>query len=329
MSRFRDFLQLGRAGSWPLTLLPLVWPYLLNQPLLSLYTVWLIVLSFLMHTATIIYNNVADYEWDKEDQSRRIYPLYDGRLDYNTAVLFANYYLFAVSVLMLITCLLAPGNRFYALISLIIACISGHCYNDLGFSKRASQSWLYAAVYTASLIELGYFLGADSYNNIVAFMMLYVFFRLWFQISYSGRLKDITTAETNELKKMGARYDSESGLFYPGYAWLYALFLTLCETGIGLYIFIVFSYNAAVIPVIAALLVIGFMLLYRVTKPRRYVRNKEVIYLTCLEIVFIYLLPVILSSLIGYLEVGLILGFALLWFLFSNKFIWGTPYTKF
>ena len=338
MITLRHILQLGRAGSWPLILLPVIVPYLINQPLFSVYTLWLFIATFLIQITTLAHNAVSDYQWDVKDPSKQHHPLISGSIPYEFAVRFTSWSLFILFLLLLATFMLFPfANHFYVVFFLYLGVVGGHCYNDFGFSKYTYISWVPITTWVCSLVGLGYFLGTKQYHPIIVYIILYYLFREWFQISYSGRVKDINTGERNELKLMGARCkkvmisrDTIIKKFHPGYSWIYACGLTFCESVVGLFIFFQYAYNLYTLPIIATLLVIGWLVLYRIVKPREYNHEKELVFLTLEEIIFIFMLPVILSPLIGYLEVAFILFFSLLWFVFVNKYlVWNTAITRF
>ena len=329
MMSLRDFLQLGRAGSWPIVLLAVIIPYLINQPLLSWHTLWLFVLTFLLQTSTLMHNSIADYQWDKNDPSKQHHPLIDGRVSYDFGVRFAGWYLLLVSLLAIITCLIFPGNKLLSLMFIFIASISGHAYNDNGFSKYI-MTWPSIMGYAIALAGFGYFLGTNeqfSTHTIIIPILIYGMFREIFQVSVSGRIKDMVTEEGNELKMMGARL--ENGVFHPGYSWIYAVLLTIGESFVGAYLFLTFCFSWFTLPVIIMFFCVGWVLVYQDIKPREYKHEHEVVFLSLTEVVWIFLLSVILSPLIGFATVAFILVFALSWFFLANKIVWGTPYTRF
>lgn len=330
MMTLRDFLQFGRAGSWPIVLLAVVIPYLINQPLFTWYTLWLFVLTFLLQTSTLMHNAVMDYPWDKKDPSKQHHPLVAGRVDYDSAVQFAGWYLLLVSVLAIITCLIFPGgNKLLSLMFIFCASIFGHAYNDMGFSKFV-MTWPTITGYAVSLAGFGYFLGTNehfSISGIILPILFYGMFREIFQVSVSGRIKDMKTDEGNELKLIGARL--ENGFFYPGFSWIYAVCLTIGESLVGIYMFLNFCFSWYTLPIIIIFFCIGWILVCRAIKPREYKHEHEVVFLSLNEVVWIFLLSIILSPLIGFATVAFMLIFALTWFFIANKFIWNVPYTKF
>lgn len=338
----REFAQIGRIQTYPATLILIIVPFLLGGGNLFSWTgLFLFVFSFLIHSSTFGHNVVSDYHIDQKDPNKQHHPLITGEVSYDTAVKVWGAFLFLVELIAIVLAFFTGGNTLFAIVSGMLFLMAGHWYNDFEFSSRCIWAFIPISICFTAMSFFGYFLSANSLSMIMIFLGLYWFFRIWFQISYSGRLKEMETDEENELKKMGAElrkmpstlvarlydnFDAEY-LFYPGMSAIYGIVLTAVETLVAGLIYFEYTFNPYTLPFVLLFMGLGWYFVYKLIEPRGWDHDESLKHMSFAEVCWIYLVLPILAPIIGYIPVILIGIVGIVYFLILNRVLWKTSGT--
>jgi hypothetical protein len=213
------------------------------------------------------------------------------------------------------------------MLSLLLYHVAGHAYND-GLSKESLFGFVPISLCFASLGAWGYFLSHVDVDLLGGALTAYFFLAIMFQIAYEGHLKEIQVGERgNLLVRLGARvvlaqegYD----IFDPGMAQLFGVQLKSLNLFVGMAL-LALNYSVPRLVWFAALCGASVKLLWNLTKFRKWERNKELLRMSVMEIVTIYLpIPLVL----GWVEAGILMGFGVTYFFAVNRVLWETPYPR-
>ena len=307
-----DWFRLGRWHTTPATVILLVSSYVAGGgSLFSLMGLLLFLYGLLNHWTCFGHNVVMDYWWDLEDPSKSHHPLTAGRIRLEDAVNVVNGLL---GVCLLIGLLFAWGN-WWSLFWFAMFIAGGFLYNNW-LSKTTVWGWVPITVcYTSlSIYAMGL---AGGFNLLYA---LYIMFTIWFQIGWSGYLKEIEVSkQANLLRRLGAGV--EDGWFRASkIAKLFGAVVKLGNFCLGV---VMLYYVDFWRQVIGAFLLVAMwaMLDLCVLRNRKWDRLKELKNMSLMEIVTIYLGMFLVMPLA---EALVLAGFGLAWFTLMNKYLWRT-----
>lgn len=342
---FRSWLQLFRFQTAPATLLLLLTPFLNNFPLFSLTTIMLAGLCLLIHSWSFGQNSLMDYAmgYDSKDLHKRHHPLISGAIKQAAAHNVIHWGLGILTVAAAgVTLLLSPAAAL-AMFFLIGWVAFGHAYND-GLSKECLFGSLAISLAITCAGAWGWLLSHESLSALGMLYLGYVFFTILYQTSWSGFVKEMQVGEkSNIIAKMGAHLDvnrkgpkqfipgyldfrrtTNQKRFIPGKARFYAWFVKGSNLLFG--VFLLWLQFTLVRLVIFVILVIPIAFyLTKTTKPRPYNRPKELMQMSMMEILTIYLpIPMLLAP----LEAFLLMVGGIIYFFAINKVLWNTPYPK-
>jgi 4-hydroxybenzoate polyprenyltransferase len=262
--------------------------------------------------------------YDVKDPSKQHHPLVSGRISLHVAHQVIHFGIMALAVAGIVLTLLVSPNPSMALACFSIYIVGGYAYNA-GLDKESIFGFIPISVCFAALSGWAWFLTHETLTEVGKAIIGYVLLVILFQISYSGHLKEITVGERgNLLRKLGAKV--ENNRFDPGKGGLYgvavkfaSLYVAFClmtylyEIPIGVFAWFV---------VISALIIIW---LRKLTKPRVYNRNKDLVNMSIMEVLSIYL---IIPLVLGWATSAILMLFGIIYFFMMNVVLWGKPYPK-
>jgi len=325
--KFRLWLQLFRAQTMPATLLLVLVPYLMNAQFLDLKTLVLALTLILIHYFSFGENSLMDAAmgYDQRDPSKRYHPLISSGIKIHEAHNVIHWGLSALTAWTVFLTLWISPNAAIAMTALILWVAFGHAYND-GLSKESPFGFLAISICCTASGAWGFFLSHVAIDTLGILYLGYVFFTILFQISYSGFIKELEIRErSNILTRMGAFLDvtwKGEKVFKPGGAWIYGWFVKVSNLLLGLSL-LLHHYSLVGSVTFIILMSVALFYLYRLTKPRKYERNKDLLAMSLEEVATIYiplfvLLPPLESATLG------IIG--ILYFFLINKVLWLVPY---
>jgi len=325
MSKIRDYMRIARLQTAPATLLLLMISYLVGGgTLFSITGLLLCVFAIFTHGTTFAHNSFIDTlsGYDVKDPAKITHPLVKGTVSINEATKVINIGLFFVTVIAVIFVLLLNGNHAWALVCLVFFITCGHWYND-NFSKISIWKFIPITICFTSLSFFGFYLASKHMNSLMLCVGVYFALTLLFQISYSGELKNcFQTNETNLLRRLGANI--KDGFFYPYHGFFYGWAVKTVNVVVGGYI--VYRFTPHPISVVMFLFFAVLMLYFchRLTRPRKWDRDKSLKDMSLEEVGTIYMIPAVLLPVIGYIEGVSLMLFGIIYFVILNKINWGT-----
>jgi hypothetical protein len=338
----KNWLQLFRAQTAVATLLLLLTPFLNNYPLFSFQTGLLVILFILIHYFSFGQNSLMDFamKYDQKDINKRHHPLLSGAISAHSAHNLIHWGLVILTILAGLATLRLASSPALALLFLLGWVAFGHAYND-GLSKESPVGFLAISLCMTCAGVWAWLLSHNGFSLLGYVYFGYVFFTILYQISWSGFVKEMQVNEkSNILSRMGAhlgikavqisfRYGalptSDSGrIFYPERSRYYALFVKSLNLLFGaMLLWLEFSLVRLVIFGILATLIAFY--LSKAIKTRVYVRQKELMQMSLMEIFTIFLpIPLLLNPLVA----GLLMIASIIYFFGINKILWGVPYPK-
>jgi len=287
-------------------------------PLLGLY-------AWVLHGAIFGHNSLMDTAmgYDRRDPSKRHHPLVAGRVGLEEAHRVIHWLLGALALLGVALTLWASPDPAPALACLVGFAAFGHAYND-GLSKvDPLGSPLSISACFASLGAWAWFMGSGSLGALGWALVGYFFLTILFQISWSGFIKELGIRErSNLLLRLGARV--ENGVFQPGRARYYGWAVKLANLSLGAALLrLVFSWQGLVSLLFFGALAVCF--LHQLTKPRPYVRERELMRMSLEEIATIYL-PILIV--VPPAPALVLEAFGICYFFAVNKALWSVPYPR-
>jgi len=324
----KEWLQLGRAQTYPASWLLVVAPLLHGRS----DPVQVFVLSLLMwfaHILTFGHNSLMDSciipEKDKPppdfvDPSKSHHPLIQGVISLHEAKIVIFWGLGLLASGFLLFTVWSAVSRFEAIASLFLYWAWGVLYNE-GLSKESPLGFLSISLSFTAMGSWAWFLSHDKLGALGALYVVFIFFTILFQISYSGHLKELGVEErSNILVKMGAKI--EDGKFKPGLAGLYGIVvktLNLLIAGMMLAVYTSLSGGIASI----FLMALASIFLLMLVESRIYNRKRELMVMSGMEIVTIFIAVFVLLPPI---EAIVLAALGIAYFFIVNKLIWAVPY---
>jgi len=244
------------------------------------------------------------------DPSKSHHPLTAGRIRLEDAV---NVVGGILGLLLVLGLFLAWGN-WLATFWFCLFTVGGFLYNNW-LSKTTIWGWVPITLCFTSLGIYAMYL-AGSINIVYA---LYLMFTIWFQIGWSGYLKEIEVEEqANMLRRLGAGV--EDGWFRASVkakVWGVGIKLGNLVTGCCLIYFLPFWMQ--IIP--AVLLGLAIAMLVRLVEDRRWDRKRELRNMSLMEIFTIYAGMFMVMPMH---EAAILALFGIAWFTLMNRMLWST-----
>lgn len=320
----RSWLQLFRAQTAPASVLLVIVPYLVDNPLFSWKVLVLATFILLVHWFSFGENSLMDMAlgYDVSDPNKQHHPLLSGRMGLHLAHNVIHWGLIVLTAVgVLLTYWISP-NPLPAMAALVMWVALGHGYNE-GLSKESLFGFISISLCFTSMAAWAWFLGHGELTPLGSLYLLYVFTVILFQISYSGHLKEMGQSErSNILIRMGARLIG--GFFEPGWAFLYGFAVKFSSLYVLAQIMGPPLCGPAVIWFIFILSGIGAMT-GLLCMPRDYDRATELKRMSMMEIISIYA-PIPLMIPWTYSAVLMIAG--AVYFVGVNRMLWGTSYPR-
>jgi len=329
-----NYLRIFRAQTFPASLCLVMVALLAPEAIVELWmVVALFPLVWLLHGIGFGLNSYLDTiaGYDRHDRSKKCHPLVSREIGINQACRVLNWGACLTAVLGVLVTLYAQ-NPTLALAAFLIYIVFGYGY-DCGLSKVDLLSFIPISISFTALGAWAWFLSHPSIDLIGLVLLAYIFMTIWFQVGFSGFIKEMRVRErSNLLIRLGARLggffvsEKQGGLvnFDPGNAIYYGWIVKTVNLFLGVVLLcLVFSWQGLI-----SLLFFGGMAIYflhQLTKRRVYVRDNELKRMSAMEVVTIFLPLPIVIPLVPALAL-MIFGVAYFWL--CNKALWGVPYPK-
>ena len=285
----------------------------------------LAVLFVLIHYMSFGQNSLMDYAmmYDQRDANKKHHPLISGAIKQGAA---HNVIHWGLSILTVaaaaITLWISPASAL-AMVFLIAWVAFGHAYND-GLSKESLFGFLAISLCTTSSGAWGWLLSHDSLSTLGLVYLGYVFFTILYQISWSGFLKEMKVREkSNIIAKMGAHLDVDcrgAKLFVPDRARFYAWFIKGFNVMFGATL-LWLQFTLVRLVIFSLIVFLVMYLLFKTTKTRIYVRERELGLMSAMEILTIF---AAVTLLLPWFEATILMSCSAVYFFAMNKILWGT-----
>jgi hypothetical protein len=262
--------------------------------------------------------------YDLKDPHKRHHPLVAGRIPLSEAHNVIHWLLCGLTVCALIFSLKLSPSPLYAVVCVSIWSMFGYAYNS-GLSKESLLGFLPISICFTFMGAWGWFLSHEALDRIGQLYLGYVFCTILFQIAYSGFLKELRVKErSNLLVKMGAGVVEDNGQerFTPGGARFFAWLVKTLNLLFG-FLLLLQSYNLLRLVVFVIFAILILHRLHQLTKPRIYIRGKELLSMSIMEILTIYLAPWLMLEPLTTIALEVI---GVVYFFAVNKAIWSVPY---
>jgi len=321
---WKNWLQLGRAQTWPATFLLIMTPFLQGQ-FTFIGMLALVLFTWFVHFASFGHNSLMDAAmmYDQKDPSKKDHPLISGKISLTAAHNVIHWSLCGLSIWAIILSVALSPNPLPSIISIFIWFVFGYAYNS-GLSKESLIGFLPISICFTAMAGWGWFLSHWDLNPGGIIYLAYAFLTILYQTSWSGFIKEMQLRErSNILVRMGAKLDETfwGKKLLPGKSRFYAYLVK----GSGLVLacllcWLNFSLVRLVVLVLLGTVVIW--LLYQTTRNRVYDRNRELKLMSLMEVATIFLpIPLML----GLLESAVLMVGGVAYFWVMNKILWGTP----
>jgi len=323
----RAWLQLFRAQTVPATLLLVLVPYLTNAPFFDIKLLFLALYSIATHYFSFGHNSLMDFAlgYDQKDPSKQHHPLISGEISLHIAHKVIHFGQILLTFLAVYISFVHSPNFGLALATFSIFMVSGYAYN-CGLSKESILGFLPISLCFTCLGAWAWFLSHNSINQLGWLLLAYFFMTILFQISWSGHLKELELRErSNILTKMGAKVDvtwKGEKVFVPGKAWIYGWFIKAFNIILG---GVLCFYNFTFVRLVYWVLLASATLFYlhKLTKPRVYRRNRELLSMSVMEILTIYTpIPLVLP----WFEAIILMAVGVVYFFGMNLWLWRVPH---
>jgi len=309
--KIRDYLQTLRIHTAPATVILLLSSYSAGGG--SLFTplgLTLLLYGILLHGSTFGHNVVMDYFWDLEDPGKQHHALVAGRIGLKAAV--------NLVMPLLASCLVAglalalgnyPATAWFSAFMLF-----GFMYNNW-FSKTSVWGWIPIVICFTSLSLYAMHLAGAANYLYAAYIML----TIWFQIAWSGYLKDIQVErQENLLRSLGVKIE-DGVLVVPPLAKAFGASIKLCNMAVAA-LLALGAHPVNQIAVSALLAASAYMLWKLVLRSRKWNRAKELANMGFMEIATIY---AGMFAVMPAAEAAVLAAFGITWYASMNKLLWG------
>jgi len=314
--KVKDFLQMLRIHTAPATVILLASSYSAGGgSLFSGFGLALVLYGIVLHGSTFGHNVVMDYFWDIRDENKKHHPLVAGRIKLGEAV---NTVMPLLGVCLLAGVAFAYG-MYWPTFWFTLFITFGFLYNNW-LSKTTIWGWIPITVCFTSLS--GYAMSLAGKLDLL--YILYIMFTIWFQIGWSGYLKEIQVLDqANLLRRLGVKV-SNGWLHIPAAAKLFGGFVKSGNI-ISLAVIMVASdlYGRSLASMIASSILASLMMymMYKLLKSRKWDRISELRNMSLMEIATIY---AGMFSVMTINEALTLAVFGIVWFTAMNKLLWET-----
>jgi len=318
-----DYLRIGRVQTFPADWLLTLTPFLYGR-LNLVQAVLLSIFIWFVHFASFGNNSLMDTAmgYDLKDPNKKHHPLVTGRIQLSEAHNVIHWLLCALTVCALIFSLKLSPAPLYAVLCIPIWTMFGYAYNS-GLSKESVFGFIPISICFTFMGAWGWFLSHETLNTVGYLYLGYVFCTILFQISYSGFKKELLIKErSNILVRLGAKV--ENGVFKPSKAGIYGVTIKGLNWLIGLLLLL---QNFNIIKLLWFIVISSFVFVYliRLTKPREYIRDRELLDMSLEEVATIYL---VVPILLDFLVAALLMVIGLFYFLIVNRILWKAPFPR-
>jgi len=290
-------------------------------------------LVWLLHFTGFGLNSYLDTAmgYDLRDPAKKTHPLCNRKISLSSACRVLNWGA-CLTVLFGVLVTLQAQNPTLALSAFLIYIVFGYSY-DCGLSKIDPMSFISISVSFTALGAWAWFLSHPSIGLMGIVLLAFIFMTIWFQVGFSGFIKEMRIRErSNLLIKLGARLrgfmvsEKQGGKVYfaPGHSIFYGYAVKITNLALGAaLLYLVFSWQGFISLLFFGSIALCF--LHQLTKRREYVRNRELMNMSLMEVATIFLPLLIVVPLIPALAL-MIFGFG--YFLICNKILWAAPHPR-
>ena len=320
-----DYLRIGRVQTFPADWLLTLTPFLYGR-LNLVQAVLLSIFIWFVHFASFGHNSLMDTAmgYDLKDPNKKHHPLVAGRIRLSEAHNVIHWLLCTLTVCALIFSLKLSPAPLYAVLCIPIWTMFGYAYNS-GLSKESVFGFIPISICFTFMGAWGWFLSHEALDTVGYLYLGYVFCTILFQIAYSGFLKEIEVKErSNLLVKMGAGVVEEKGLkrFNPSGSRIFGWLVKALNLFFG-FLLLLQNYSLVRLVVFVIFSILILHRLHQLTKPRIYIRGKELLSMSIMEILTIYLAPWLMLDPLTTVVLEII---GVVYFFGINKAIWSVPY---
>lgn len=331
----KEFLQIGRIQTYPaslcLVMVALLAPASVVDPWMAAA---LFPLVWLTHATGFGLNSYLDTAagYDRRDPAKATHPLVSRRISMGQACRVLNSLAIITAVFAALVSVRAREPTL-ALSAFLLYVVLGYSYNcHLGKEDFVLGPVSISLSFTA-LAAWAWFLSHETIDLLGWVLIFYVFFTILFQISWSGFIKEMGVRErSNLLVRLGAMLGGFSvskkqggrEYFVPGNSIYYGWTVKIINLFLGgVLLYLVFTPQGLISLLFFGSIAIYF--LHQLTKRREYVRDRELMNMSLMEVATIFLPLLIVVPLIPAL-VLMIFGFG--YFLICNKILWAAPHPR-
>jgi len=276
---------------------------------------WLL-FGLLWHYAGFLQNNLFDYKYDKLDPAKQHFPLVKGTIRYRDAAMVDTIMLILLFIFgVLLT--LSP----YSIAFLILGMVSGTIYNY--YSKRTLLKPIPIALCFSSLPAMSY-TSIKPPDTLMWLIFSAVFTTIFYQIAFSGELKDIHRGERNILLRLPQKHGV-------------AAFAIASKTINMVIIHAILIYLAKELTILSAIILaaletvtaeIAILLMaqlddYQQAITKTWDRDKALKNMSMMEVATYIATVIAVSPVLGY-TTPLWIILPILWFIAFNRIIFGT-----
>lgn len=319
----KKYLQLARAHTVPLEAVPTgVGAVLAMGTVYHVEVLLFIALGALYHIAGYSANSYIDYKkgYDRDDPNKSHHPLVSGELSEARAKVFV---VVSVALTLLYGMWLSGGDKL-AVAILLVAFIMANSYNF--FSKVTVLKPLPISVAHALMFSFSYVAAGGESLEILGSGTMFVFTWVLYQIAVSGEVKDITTDESNVMKRLGSRVnESGEGMYIVSPPRVLILTIALKVTPVACAMYIISELNGYIyIWWIMAIAQVSVYLGIEIVENGIYIRSERVRSMATMELSMVAMFLMVISPLSSSWEAWAAVVLSLGWVVIFNKIQWGT-----
>jgi len=308
-----NYLQLVRIHTASLTIPTVVIGYLLatNTPS-PLYIFLISIYALLFHAFGFLWNNIFDYQYDKNDPYKRHFPLVNGQISYKRA----KYIAITGTSASFVYGLFLFNNNILAITTFILAIFFGFLYNLL--NKKFKHAIVYISLSFVMLVMSPY-LNFHVLDYKILIYGSFAFATMVFQNGISGFIKDMRVGQINTLTYLGTRLEGDK-LIVSNYTDIYAYIIRLVIVMLG----IALANNIYTMFLFIVVQAIVILLSFKLLQSGVFNRDYRVRLMAIIEIMNYYSLAIIM---IGYTSIiwdTFLFAFPILYYILMNKITWGT-----
>lgn len=332
----KSWLQLGRAQTFPASLMLVMVFFLLGGgELFSWFGLALFSWVWLSHVLTFGHNSLMDscrvpeigkQPYDAADKAKSHHPLINGRIKFRSAHKVIHFGLMFLVLMAVLLTYWGTGNLGLGMSFFALYIVCGYSYN-CGLDKETIFAFVPISLCFMFLGLWGYFLSSTSFSGVALWLAIYIFLLEWFENGVEGCIKEIETSEVNMMKSLGGgvkRGVMRLGRKGKAYGWGIKVASLLVMQ------FILVAYSLSLLPLIAYTVMapVAIYFCWMILRDQKWERGRMLMAFSCEEIVSIYFPLIVLSPILGELEVLFLALFGVAYFFLVNKALWRVPYPK-